>query len=91
MKTFHYYLDIDLHRKYFFISVSMALLLTNGMIVYSTTILIQSIPGSEIPEFLTHMASYALLANSQLILTTVYLYLLLNAKVRFNQLNWFLR
>lgn len=91
MKLLHHYLDMDLHKKCLFISITMAMLVTNGIIACSSITIWQTFKFMSIGQFLPNMASFTLLSNAQVILTVVYLYLLLNARVRFHQLNNILR
>lgn len=86
MNGLRYFLNINLHKKILFLSTAMALFCINGIIIFTLFALDQASAG-----YFKHMISFALLENSQIACTIVYLYLLLNAKIRFGQLNKLLK
>lgn len=83
----YYELDMGSHKKYLLVSTLMAMILTNAVIIYSLVEIFRSVGYSSGLEYCQHMGSFALFANSQAVFTVVYLCLLLNGKIRFQQLN----
>lgn len=87
MKTLGRSFNYSYHKKYFLTTISIAVMVTDGLIFYSFI----SFRG-----ILTIYASFAYIAYivltcAHLVLTFLFAFLLINVKIRFRMLNQFLR
>lgn len=70
-----------------FWSICAAIILSNTTLTYTYALFYHYVPAAAITVFALSMAAFYLFTNSQLIVSIIYLYLLLNATERYRQLN----